>query len=35
METWENTAVIRISMQLNPIQIMMDGKQQKKDGYFK
>jgi hypothetical protein len=34
MEMWENTAVIRISRQPTPIQIMMDEKQQKKVGHL-
>jgi len=34
MEMWENTAVLRISRQPIPIQIMMDEKQQKNVGYF-
>jgi hypothetical protein len=34
MEIWENTAVIKISRQPNPIEIMMDEKQQKNVGYF-
>jgi hypothetical protein len=34
MEMWENTAVIRISRQPTPIQIMMDEKQQNNAVYF-
>jgi len=34
MEMWENTAVIKISRQPTPIEIMMDEKQQKTVGYF-